>query len=188
MGGGDGAVRAALRQQLAQKVPAGATVFDLGCGDGTLLLEVAERIDSGIGIDHHPLRIKAAAEVAERCGYRHLTYVCGDVSETVDTLPVQPSITIAALLFHELPRPQAVALLKRLTQISDEVLIADFEPPRQPWQALAANLRALLDGNLGPWRAYVRGGGMPGLLAEAGLAPQITLTTAEPAISIWRLT
>ncbi len=169
---------APINRQLAAEVPDGATVFDLGCADGELLLRLAPRIDSGLGIDLSDALITAAADRADRAGYHNLTFADGDVSEMLRMLPVQPTVSVVSLLLHELPRQEAQLLLQRLGQISDKLLIADLaEPP-------SALTRLLL--SLG-WldEDYFEQGGVRSLLHAAGIPIEKEISTAHPALRIW---
>ena len=49
------------------------TVYDLGCGDGRIVIEAARRYGArGVGIDINPLRISAATAAARRAGVSRL--------------------------------------------------------------------------------------------------------------------
>ena len=69
-------------------------IYDLGCGDGRILIETAQRYGSrGVGIDYDPERIAEARAIAKRRGLEHLVTfrqedaLTTDVSEaTVVTL------------------------------------------------------------------------------------------------------
>ncbi|KFI07739.1 SAM-dependent methyltransferase [Massilia sp. BSC265] len=59
-----------VRRMLALgRVGRGDTVYDLGCGDGRIVIEAARRRGArGIGIDLDPVRIREARENARRAG------------------------------------------------------------------------------------------------------------------------
>lgn len=169
---------APVNRQLAAEVPDRATVFDLGCAEGSLLLTLAPRIDSGLGVDLSDAMITAAAGRAEHAGYHNLTFADGDVSEMLRMLPVQPAVTIVSLLLHELPRQEAQLLLQRLGQISDKLLIADLTAPPSPIARLLLGL-GRVDGD------YFSQGGVPALLQAAGIPIEREMSTSHPALRIW---
>jgi len=76
------------------KVTEDDVVYDLGCGDGRIVIEAAQRYGSrGVGIDYDPERIAEANATAERRGlqdlvtFRQEDAMTADVSEaTVVTL------------------------------------------------------------------------------------------------------
>jgi SAM-dependent methyltransferase len=59
-----------VRRMLALgRVGRGDTVYDLGCGDGRIVIEAARRHGArGVGIDLDPVRIREARENARRAG------------------------------------------------------------------------------------------------------------------------
>lgn len=59
-----------VRRMLALgRVDRGDTVYDLGCGDGRIVIEAARRHGArGVGIDLDPVRIREARENARRAG------------------------------------------------------------------------------------------------------------------------
>jgi ubiquinone/menaquinone biosynthesis C-methylase UbiE len=169
---------APLNRQLAAEVPAGATVFDLGCAEGDLLLALAPRIDSGLGVDLSDALITEAAARADRAGHHNLTFADGEVSEMLRMLPVQPALTLVSLLLHELPRQDAQLLLQRLGRISDRLLIADLLEPPSLLQRLLLGLGEVQSD-------YFHHGGVPALLQMAGIPIEKEIETGLPGVHIW---
>lgn len=66
------------------KVRAGDVVYDLGCGDGRMVIAAARKFGTrGIGIDLDPARIREARENAKRAGVdKTVTFKVGDLFET----------------------------------------------------------------------------------------------------------
>src|SRR5262249_456304 len=56
-------------------------VYDLGCGDGRILIEAAKAYGAhGVGIDNNPQRIREAKEIARSEGVSHLvSFQLGDL-------------------------------------------------------------------------------------------------------------
>jgi SAM-dependent methyltransferase len=87
-------------------------VYDLGCGDGRLVIEAARQYGvRGVGIDIDPVRVAEARANAERAGVRELTtFVEADMFEisltaaTVVILYLIPSLNrrLRPKLLHEL--------------------------------------------------------------------------------------
>lgn len=73
-------------------------VYDIGCGDGRIVITAAERFGArGVGIDIDPERIRESRENAEKAMVGHLvSFVCGDATKadiseaTVVTLYLLP--------------------------------------------------------------------------------------------------
>jgi SAM-dependent methyltransferase len=77
-------------------------VYDLGCGDGRILIEAAKTYGArGVGIDNNPERIREAEEIARREGVSHLlTFRVGDLYDadlqeaTLVTLYLLPEVNL----------------------------------------------------------------------------------------------
>jgi SAM-dependent methyltransferase len=83
-------------------VEAGDVIYDLGSGDGRLVIEAARRYGvQGVGIDIDPERVKEATENARRAGVADkVTFVQGDLFDadvsraTVVTLFLLPALNV----------------------------------------------------------------------------------------------
>lgn len=77
-------------------------VYDLGCGDGRIIIEAAKRFGAhGVGIDNNPVRIQEAQENAKRAGVGNLVqFRLGDLyntdvkSATIVALYLLPDVNI----------------------------------------------------------------------------------------------
>jgi SAM-dependent methyltransferase len=77
-------------------------VYDLGCGDGRIIIEAAKRFGAhGVGVDNNPVRIQEAQENAKRAGVSNLVqFRLGDLyntdvnSATVVALYLLPDVNI----------------------------------------------------------------------------------------------
>src|SRR5687768_15579125 len=98
------------------KVRAGDVVYDLGCGDGRMVIAAAKKYGTrGVGVDLDPARIREARANAKRAGVEQLVkFEVGDMFETdltqatVVTLYLLPELNqrLKPKLFAEL-RPGA---------------------------------------------------------------------------------
>lgn len=79
----------------------GEKIIDLGCGTGSLTLEIAERGSEVLGIDGSPEMIARA-----RAKYPDLSFVVGDAAEFSVAEPYEAVFSNAAL--HWMPDPDAV--------------------------------------------------------------------------------
>jgi ubiquinone/menaquinone biosynthesis C-methylase UbiE len=82
-------------------VKAGDVVYDLGCGDGRIVITAAQKFGArGIGIDINPERITEATANAKRAGVKNVTFKVGDLFEadirdaTVVTLYLLPDVNL----------------------------------------------------------------------------------------------
>ena len=115
------------------KVTKDDVVYDLGCGDGRIVISAAkDRGARGVGIDIDPQRIAEATENASKAGvtgrvaFREADLFTTDISEaTVVTLYLLPSLNLKLL-------PKLMAELKPGTRIASHAFdMGDKWPPEQ---------------------------------------------------------
>jgi ribosomal protein L11 methylase PrmA len=114
------------------KVTAKDTVYDLGCGDGRIVIAAVKQGAKGIGIDIDPERIKEAEANAETQGVKgKVTFKNADLFETnisdasVVTLYLLPSLNLKL-------RPKLWKDLKVGTRIVSHAFdMGDWEPEQQ---------------------------------------------------------
>jgi SAM-dependent methyltransferase len=84
------------------KVRAGDVVYDLGCGDGRMVIAAAKKYGTrGVGVDLDPARIREARENAKRAGVESMvTFKVGDMFET----DIREATVVLLYLLPELNR------------------------------------------------------------------------------------
>lgn len=110
----------------------GETHYDLGCGDGRIVITAAKRGAVATGIDLDPQRIKEANENAEEAGLTgKVTFIQGDLFDfdfndaDVLTLYLLPSVNLKL-------RPKILKELKPGTRVvSHAFTMGDWEPEEE---------------------------------------------------------
>ena len=97
----------------AARVTANDVVYDLGCGDGRIVIEAARKYGaSGVGVDIEPERIREANEAARAAGVAgRVRFLEQDLFKT----DVSPASVVALYLFtkvNERLKPRLLADLK----------------------------------------------------------------------------
>jgi precorrin-6B methylase 2 len=114
-------------------VKAGDVVYDLGCGDGRIVITAAQKYGTrGIGIDINPQRIREAEENAKRSGVTDkVKFIEQDLFEakisdaTVVMLYLLPSVNLKL-------RPKLLSDLKPGTRIvSHSFDMGDWKPEKE---------------------------------------------------------
>ena len=97
----------------AARLSSNDVVYDLGCGDGRLVVEAAKQYGArGIGVDIDPIRVADARANAERAGVGALTtFVEADMFE----ISVTPATVVMLYLIPSLNRRLRPKLLHELT-------------------------------------------------------------------------
>ena len=113
----------------AAKVGPNDIVYDLGCGDGRIVIAAAKRGARGVGVDIDPQRIKEANENAQKAGVTgKVDFRLGDLFEadireaTVVTLYLLPSLNVKL-------KPRLLEQLRPGTRIvSHDFDMGDWQP------------------------------------------------------------
>jgi ubiquinone/menaquinone biosynthesis C-methylase UbiE len=91
-----------------------ARILDLGCGPGTITLDLAARVSRGsvLGVDLHPGQVNQARERAQERGVTNVVFEVGSVESV--TLPARSfDVVFAHALFEHLTAP--VDVLRRVS-------------------------------------------------------------------------
>ena len=121
------------RMLAVAEVGKGDVVFDLGCGDGRIVIEAARRFGAhGVGIDINPQRIAEAREKARRAGvarlveFREQDLFDADLrGATVVTMYLLPAVNLAL-------RPKLLSELRPGTRIVSHAFdMGDWKPDRE---------------------------------------------------------
>ncbi len=115
------------------KVTKNDVVYDLGCGDGRIVITAAKKFGArGVGIDINPERIAEARENAKKAGVEHLVkFIEQDLFEadireaSVVTLFLLSSVNLKL-------RPKLLAELKPGTRVvSNTFDMGDWKPDKE---------------------------------------------------------
>jgi SAM-dependent methyltransferase len=100
------------RMLTVAKVRIGDVVYDLGCGDGRMVIAAAKKYGTrGVGVDLDPARIREARANAKREGVEHLvTFKVGDMFET----DIREATVVLLYLLPELNRRLKPKLFEEL--------------------------------------------------------------------------
>jgi SAM-dependent methyltransferase len=161
--------------QIIDRIPQGASVLDIGCGTGKLCFKLHQKKGCHImGVDLS-LRMLAFAKA-----HNHFTDVCflhQDATKMVDLADNSYDLAIICYIIHELHRPNQIKLLQEAWRVSRSSILVESSSPL-PWNVVGL-IKRVIEYGFG-WEHYPQfhnfldGGGLPSLLAEAGLAGHIT--------------
>jgi SAM-dependent methyltransferase len=120
-------------------------VYDLGCGEGEILIAAAKRGASGVGVDLDPVRIKNARANAKKAGVADkLTFFEQDLFKT----DISKATVVTLYLLPELNerlRPTLLKVLKPGTPVvSHDFAMGDWQPEKTVEISLTRTHRAYL--------------------------------------------
>jgi ubiquinone/menaquinone biosynthesis C-methylase UbiE len=149
----------------------GERVLDIGCGTGTLAIEVIRRQPEAdaVGLDADPAMLSRARDKATQSGVK-VEFVAG----FSDRLPFGDrsfDVVLSSLFFHHLERPPKEATAREVARVlrpGGRLHVADWGPPDGGlMRALSTSIR-VFDGDA-PTRDNL-GGALPTIFEAAGLA------------------
>ena len=112
---------------MADRLSAGATVVDIGCGAGVAAAEIAEAFPSStvIGLDPSAHAIASAAQRARDAGFDNLEFREGTFDDLDELTDVDLLLTLDVI--HDLPRPGAAVKSAHSCMADDGVwMVADI--------------------------------------------------------------
>jgi ubiquinone/menaquinone biosynthesis C-methylase UbiE len=165
------------------------TVLDVGCGTGAALAEYAGLGCRVIGADPSAAML---AQARVRLGDESDLRVIEGPRLPVDDASVD--LVLVSLVLHSVAREEAVGILREAARVlvaEGRMLVVDFGTSglRFPRGWLARGVTVVAELAAGPRHAtnslnYLRSGGLPALVDEAGLTPRAARPTAGGSITI----
>jgi ubiquinone/menaquinone biosynthesis C-methylase UbiE len=186
---------ARLMQHLAAEVTSCSgppTVLDVGCGPGTVSLDLAERGLDVIAVDPSSEMLAAGRESARECGLGAIRWVEADVRHLAD--PILDIAPVAAATigdaFHWMERSAALDVLDRLVRPDGFVALIGSRAPGSAkpwWDPLLVRLRERYLGSshwAGPGVDYVEPlGGHEEILRRSSFH-EITVVRTDYTLSV----
>lgn len=154
-----------IRHSIADLVPTGGSVIDIGCGTGEQSALLANDGRQVVGIDASP----AMLTIAEKRNSANTAFILGSGSDT-NFPDGNFSAAILSFVLHETDPLTRVALLseaKRLVGKHGYIVIAEYQPPKSLWgKFLSLGLhfveRLAGGGHYEGYRDWMKNGGFAG--------------------------
>jgi ArsR family transcriptional regulator len=122
----------AWSRALAFLLPA-LDAIDLGCGDGTITVELSRFARRVVGIDANPRAVQAARKRAEREHRTNLEFKVARVEELEE--PARSyDLAVFSQSLHHMERPeQGLGIAQGLLREGGRLVVVDLAPHRQEW-------------------------------------------------------
>jgi ubiquinone/menaquinone biosynthesis C-methylase UbiE len=146
-----------------------ATILDIGCGTGTLAVQLAQRAPRSrvIGLDGDPDILTRASAKAQEAAVN--VELFNGMADAIALDDASVDCAVSTLVFHHLApdtKARALAEIKRVLRPGGRLVIADYGGPIDPLMRVAFLFVQLLDG-FQTTRQHVAGE-LPDLIAQAG--------------------
>jgi SAM-dependent methyltransferase len=113
------------------EVKKGDLVYDLGCGDGRILVHAAKKYGArGVGIDLDPVRIDEAKKNAQEAGVSHLVEFRAEDGTLTDISKATVVTLYMFKWFNNAIRPKLQALKPGSRVVAHDFDIDDWKPTR----------------------------------------------------------
>src|SRR5690606_4389441 len=174
---------APIRNQMSDLIAPSSTVIEFGCGNGDLLFKLSPKIKFGLGIDKSKALIDHAKNQKKRKNISNIDFSCEELgvdykhSDTYD-------FSMASLFFHVIPTSEAVYLINKMREISNQMLICGFSCPDTLQQKLILWLDQRIYGHYRNFAAYQKHGYLEGIIEKTQCSNIITFDTHIPFIKI----
>ena len=180
----------------------GMSVLDVGCGPGTLTIEIARRVDPApvVGMDVNPDMVLAAEAASPPGEIPNLVFYVGDIRGS--TWDAEFALAAATRMLQWLPDPDAaVAKMAEAVVPGGLVVLRDYDHTVAEWSSEPPEWTRFYSAFLG-WRAA---GGLDNAIAkrlpalaaaadlvDAGVTPEVTTVCAGDAdffraAGMWRM-
>ena len=178
-------VNSPIRRQLLSHIPDGATVLEIGCANGRLLIEAAARLHRGVGLDLDATMLATAEARARRAGASTLRFFCADAGRLAELGLGSFDIAIASLCLHAMDTATAIHVLKELGRHATKVLLVDFCYPPTIASRIAVHCDEILSGHYRRFLEYRATGGLPSHISAAGLYVRAEEAMQASYLRLW---
>lgn len=107
--------------------------IDLGCGDGTITVEISRFARHVVGIDANPNAVSAARKRAEREHRDNAEFRVGQIESLSEPEAAYDLVVFSQSLHHMAAPEQGLAAAYRLLRPGGRAILVDLAPHQQAW-------------------------------------------------------
>jgi len=177
-----------IRRRIAKIVPDGSRVIDVGCGTGDQLLFIADKISKGVCIELSETMVKTGKQQASSKGISNCDFQLADATDLSHLDDQSFDFAMCSMVIHEMPLDKRLPVLNEMKRLGKQIILVDWiHPHASIWKKLGTNSIEFMAGweHYSGYRSFIKHGGMPELIAEAGLDIVETQITGKGTIQLW---
>jgi SAM-dependent methyltransferase len=179
-----------VHSRAAAMIEPGARVIDIACGNGTLALKMAKHAQHVTGIDLSEGSLQFARKRAWKFRLENTEFLLQDANDLSAFSNLPFDVATISMAIHQFSPETGLHILQQLKKISRSVVIIDYAFP-QPRNFNGFIVRSIerIAGkeHFAHFRAYQRGGGIPGILHRLGLSASNEVVSNSRIFTIWKV-
>ena len=178
------------RQLIAEKIDEGSNVLDVGCGTGSLALELAEKCQRVVGIELSKKNLETAQERKESGDVGNVEFHHADATDLSRFADGEFDFATISMVTHEMPEDIRLAVLREIQRVAKEIVMADFAcPPPKSIAGVRIRLTERFAGkdHYAGFKSFQKNGGIDGLAEEAGLRISSDSSTKNKTIRVVKM-
>lgn len=157
--------------EIKKVIKPNSTIIDVGCGTGRFSFSVADKVKSVVGIDLSSKNIASANQTLQKNPNKKISFIHTSI---VNLISQNHHFDYAVMTYviHEVNPEERIALLKKMVQIADKVIIGDYLVPvnKDFWGVLNVIVEYLAGKeHYTNFKDFVANGGLIRLAENAGL-------------------
>ncbi len=173
-----------IRKQIADNIPGGSSVLEIGSGTGSQLIMLSPNIKEGLGVDIDSSMTQFAQKIAKEKRIKNIKFKVMN-AQNLDSLKKKFDVGIAILTIHEMDYHTQISVLEKLSKISKKVIIADYILPNKTLGRILLYIDEHIAGHYKNFKLYLHNGGMKRVIHDANQSLIKKLKTSSPTIHIW---
>lgn len=177
-----------IRKRVADLVPKGSRVIDIGCGTGDQILFLADRIEAGVCVELSERMHGVAKDRAREAGMSNCEFLLADAADLSGFEDSNFDVAMSSMVIHEMPEEKRIPVLAEMKRLGKKIILVDWVCPQdQRLKAIGTHIIEFMAGwqHYSGYRSFMRNGGIPVLLSQLDLKVIETQTTSKGTIQLW---
>lgn len=179
---------AGIRRRIANIIPEGSTVIDIGCGTGDQLLHVAGQIERGVCIELSETMVKTGRHQAKNRDIHNCEFQLADASRLEHLEAQSFDFAMSSMVIHEMPIEKRIPVLKEMQRLGKQIILVDWIYPQPSrLKLLGTHIVEFMAGweHYSGFRSFMGNGGTPKLIEDIGLEIIESQITTKGTIQLW---